>query len=62
MGAWPRSYRPVRFVPKGLNSEPHAYYEYEDGIRVVRDHPDTKDQMIRFIGTEGEVLVAVSQN
>ncbi len=49
---------PVRFVPKGLQGEPYAYYEYEDGIRVVRDHPDTKGHMIRFIGTEGEVRVS----
>ena len=41
-----------------LQGEPYAYYEYEDGFRVLRDHPDTKGHMIRFIGTEGEVRVS----
>lgn len=49
---------PVRFVPKGFEGEPHSYYEYSDGIKVVRDHPETKGHMIRFIGSEGEVLVS----
>ena len=49
---------PVRFTPKGYQGEPYAYYEYDDGIKVVRDHPDNKGYMIRFIGTEGEVCVS----
>jgi predicted dehydrogenase len=49
---------PVRFVPRGYQGEAYSYFEYEDGIRVVRDHPDMKGHMIRFIGTEGEVLVS----
>ena len=49
---------PVRFVPKGFEGEPQSYFEYADGVKVVRDHPDTKGHMIRFIGTEGEVLVS----
>jgi hypothetical protein len=48
----------VRFVPKGFEAEPYSYFEYADGIKVVRDHPETKGHMIRFIGTEGEVLVS----
>ena len=49
---------PVRFVPKGFENEPYSYFEYADGIKVVRDHPETKGHMIRFIGTDGEVLVS----
>ena len=49
---------PVHFVPKGYQGEPHAYFEYDDGVRVFRDHPDNKGYMIRFIGTEGEVCVS----
>ncbi|MDP4611216.1 MAG: Gfo/Idh/MocA family oxidoreductase [Opitutales bacterium] len=49
---------PVKFVPKGFEGEEYAYYEYADGIRVVRDHPDRKGYMIRFFGTEGEVCVS----
>ncbi|MEM0965798.1 MAG: Gfo/Idh/MocA family oxidoreductase [Verrucomicrobiota bacterium] len=49
---------PTRFVPKGYNGEEYAYYEYSDGIRVIRDHPDRKGYMIRFFGTDGEVCVS----
>lgn len=49
---------PVEFVPKGYEGNPHDYYIYASGTKVVRDHPDTKGQNIRFIGTEGEVLVS----
>lgn len=49
---------PVLFVPKGFEGTPYEYYEYGDGVRVVRDHPDRKGHMIRFIGTEGEVRVS----
>ncbi|MGB0344408.1 MAG: Gfo/Idh/MocA family protein [Coraliomargarita sp.] len=49
---------PVVFTPKGWEGAPHATYEYDDGVQVVRDHPENKGHMIRFIGTEGEVLVS----
>lgn len=49
---------PVKFVPMGYNGEKYSYHEYDDGIRVVRDHPDMKGFMMRFIGSEGEVLVS----
>lgn len=49
---------PVRFVPKGFDGSPYHYFEYADGIKVVRDHSEMKGYMIRFIGTEGEVLVS----
>ncbi|MFQ3242019.1 MAG: putative dehydrogenase, partial [Lentimonas sp.] len=49
---------PVKFVPKGYGGEKYAHYEYADGIKVVRDHPDRNGHMIRFIGTEGEVFVS----
>ena len=49
---------PVSFVPKGYAGEPYAYYRYANGVKVVRDHSDSKGFMIRFIGTEGEVCVS----
>lgn len=49
---------PVKFTPKGYNGEKYASYEYDDGVRVIRDHPNRKGHMIRFIGTEGEVCVS----
>lgn len=49
---------PTKFVPKGYEGEPHAYFEYADGIRVYRDHPEKKEFMIRFVGTEGAVGVS----
>ncbi len=49
---------PVKFTPKGYQGERYANYEYDDGVKVVRDHSDMKGHMIRFIGTEGEVLVS----
>ena len=49
---------PVLFVPKGYKGEPYAYFLYENGVKVIRDHPDRKGHMIRFKGTKGEVLVS----
>ncbi len=49
---------PVKFVPQGYQGEKHAYYEYADGIRVYRDHPDSGKYMIRIQGTEGDVYVS----
>lgn len=49
---------PVKFTPKGYEGARYATYEYDDGVRVVRDHSDMKGYMIRFIGTDGEVLVS----
>lgn len=49
---------PVLFVPKGYEGEPNQYHQYADGTRVVRNHPDMKGHMIRFIGEKGEVLVS----
>lgn len=49
---------PVAFTPKGWEGAPHESFVYQDGVQVVRDHPDTKGHMIRFIGSEGEVLVS----
>ncbi|MGJ8652255.1 MAG: Gfo/Idh/MocA family protein [Opitutaceae bacterium] len=51
---------PVKFTPKGHEGAKYASYEYGDGIKVVRDHPDRKGHMIRFIGTEGDVCVSRS--
>jgi len=49
---------PVKFTPKGYQGEEYANYEYADGVKVVRDHPDRKGHMIRYIGTDGEVCVS----
>ena len=48
----------AKFTPKGYDGANYASFEYADGIRVVRDHPDRKGHMIRFIGSEGEVMVS----
>lgn len=48
---------PVEFVPAGFEGNPYDYYVYDDGVKVVRDHPETNGFQIRFIGSAGEVLV-----
>lgn len=49
---------PSLFVPKGFEGEPYQYHQYASGVKVFRDHPDRRGHMIRFIGTDGEVLVS----
>lgn len=49
---------PVEFVPKGFEGAEHHHFRYADGITVWRDRKPDKKHMIRFIGTEGEVLVS----
>jgi predicted dehydrogenase len=54
---------PVEFIPKGYNGSEYHHYRYADGITVWRDKKpagvDPKDKtQIRFIGTEGEMLVS----
>ena len=49
---------PVEIIPKGYDGSKYSYYEYDDGVKVVREHPDMMGFMIRFIGTEGEVSVS----
>jgi predicted dehydrogenase len=49
---------PVEFIPKGYKGEEFHHYRYEDGITVWRDKKPDNGHMIRFIGTEGEVLVS----
>ena len=49
---------PVSFFPKGWEGAERSYFVYEDGVRVVRDHPDRNGYQIRFIGKEGEVCVS----
>lgn len=48
---------PKLFVPKDYD-QPYQYFEYDDGVRVIRDWGDRKGHMIRFVGDEGEVLVS----
>lgn len=48
---------PTLFVPKDVD-QPYQYFEYDDGVRVIRDWGDLKGHMIRFVGEEGEVMVS----
>ncbi|MBI9019522.1 MAG: Gfo/Idh/MocA family oxidoreductase [Phycisphaerae bacterium] len=47
---------PVKFVPKGYKGNQYQTHYYADGCKVLRDHPDSKGHMIRFIGSDGEVM------
>lgn len=49
---------PVEFIPKGYDGNPYQTHIYADGTKVLRNHPDMKGHMIRFIGEKGEVLVS----
>ena len=49
---------PVNFIPKGYEGTQYQTHIYADGTRVLRDHPDRKGHMIRFIGEQGEVCVS----
>jgi predicted dehydrogenase len=49
---------PVEFIPKGYEGTQYQTHIYRDGIKVLRDHPDRKGHMIRFIGDQGEVCVS----
>ncbi len=48
----------VKFIPKGWNGTEYQTHIYENGIKVLRNHPTKNGQMIQFIGTKGEVLVS----
>lgn len=48
---------PVFFAPVSYD-QPYQYFEYDDGVRVIRDWGDRKGHMIRFVGEEGEVMVS----
>lgn len=49
---------PVEFIPKGYEGTEYQTHIYAGGTKVLRDHPDMRGHMIRFIGTEGEVRVS----
>lgn len=49
---------PTLFVPKGYEGEPFQYHQYANGIKVVRDHPERRGHMIRFMGSHGDVMVS----
>ncbi len=49
---------PVEFIPKGYEDSKYNQFIYDDGIKVIRDHPDRNGHMIRFVGTEGDVMVS----
>lgn len=48
---------PVKFVPKGHDGHKYQTHYYASGVKVLRDHPTTDNQMIEFIGTKGRVQV-----
>ncbi len=49
---------PTLFVPKGFEGQPFQYHQYASGLKVIRDHPDRRGHMIRFIGEKGDVMVS----
>ena len=49
---------PTSFYPVGHEGGKYSSFVYEDGVRVVRDHPERRDHQIRFMGSEGEVCVS----
>ncbi len=49
---------PVYFIPKGYEGTEYQTYVYANGSKVLKNHPDMKGHMIRFIGEKGEVLVS----
>lgn len=49
---------PVEFIPKGYEGTEYQTHIYADGTKVLKNHPDMKGHMIRFIGEKGEVLVS----
>ena len=49
---------PVEFIPKDFEGAESHHHRYADGITVWRDKKPDNEHMIRFIGTEGEVLVS----
>ncbi|MEO0795481.1 MAG: Gfo/Idh/MocA family oxidoreductase [Verrucomicrobiota bacterium] len=52
---------PVLFIPKGFEGTEYATYEYDDGVKVLRDTKPDKG-MITFYGTEGEITVGRGGN
>jgi len=49
---------PVEFIPKGFEGAKYHHYRYADGITVWRDRNPENGFPLRFIGTEGEVMVS----
>ncbi|MEM9160504.1 MAG: Gfo/Idh/MocA family oxidoreductase [Verrucomicrobiota bacterium] len=48
---------PVYFEPE-TKDKPYQHYEYANGTKVIRDYGDRKGHMVRFVGSEGEVMVS----
>ena len=53
-----RQILPVVFYPKEHEGVQYHSFEYDDGVKVIRDHGDRKGHAIRFVGSEGEVMVS----
>jgi len=49
---------PTQFVPAGYEGGPAHHFVYADGIKVWRDYGDRKGFMIRFVGSEGDIMVS----
>jgi predicted dehydrogenase len=49
---------PVEFYPRGYEDVKYDTFVYANGVKVERDNPDRKGYMIRFVGTEGDVMVS----
>ncbi|MCF3651534.1 Gfo/Idh/MocA family protein [Synoicihabitans lomoniglobus] len=49
---------PTLFVPKGFEGSEYQYHQYDDGIKVIRDHPIANNHMVRFVGSEGDIWVS----
>jgi predicted dehydrogenase len=49
---------PVEFIPKGYEGTEFQTHIYASGAKVLKNHPDMKGHMIRFIGDKGEVFVS----
>ena len=47
---------PTLFVPKGYEGEPCDYFQYQNGIKVIRDS-EKYPSMITFVGSEGKIGV-----
>ncbi|MEM0964908.1 MAG: Gfo/Idh/MocA family oxidoreductase [Verrucomicrobiota bacterium] len=49
---------PVEFLPAGFDGSDFHRFRYADGLTVWRDREPDAEHMIRFTGTDGEILVS----
>jgi len=53
---------PTQFIPKGYDGSPAHHFIYDDGVTVWRDHGQLDGYMIKFVGTDGEIMVSRGNN